>query len=107
VQTGSPFPVASVVLARGGVVLSSPGSTQLQACPLGINADGHLSRVFRPAIGPDGADGLESKEVIIANMEETICEMCEALIFAIDYEDNRAIWSHLDESNCDDPVPAF
>jgi hypothetical protein len=40
-------------------------------------------------------------------MEETICEMCEARIFAIDYEDNQAIWSHLDESNCDDPVPAF
>ena len=40
-------------------------------------------------------------------MEETIREMCEARIFAIDYEDNQAIWSHLDESNCDDPVPAF
>ena len=39
------------------------------------------------------------------DMEETICEMCEARIFVIDYVDNEAIWSHLDESNCDDPVP--
>jgi len=107
VQTGNPFPVASVVLARGGVVLSSPGSTQLQACPLGINADGHLSRVFRPAIGPDGADGLESKEVIIANMEETICEMCEASIFVAVVEDDYPIWSHIEDTDCDEPVPAF
>lgn len=38
-------------------------------------------------------------------MEETVCEMCGARIFVIDYMDNEAIWSHLDESNCDDPVP--
>lgn len=40
-------------------------------------------------------------------MEETICEMCEDHIYMVGVEDDQAIWSHLGQTVCDDPVPAF
>ncbi len=40
-------------------------------------------------------------------MEETICETCEASIFVAVVEDDYPIWSHIEDTDCDEPVPAF
>jgi hypothetical protein len=41
-----------------------------------------------------------------AHRTATDCHMCEGRVFVADVEeDGNVVWSHLEDTGCDDPVP--
>jgi len=36
---------------------------------------------------------------------EIVCEVCDAHLFVADIEFGQAVWSHVEDTGCDDPCP--
>lgn len=39
------------------------------------------------------------------NETRTVCALCNAHLFVAAVEDGETIWSHVEDTGCDDPVP--